>query len=110
MTHQVGRAEAGVREEKPLPVDKARGQPFFCIMVYAFGVLFQKAFHHSCYKDSPTVYLSKVRVLFVRFCFVLFSHLGLTLIHLESPFYEILGRDPVVIFLHKVSAFSQPYE
>lgn len=27
MTHQVGRAEAGIREEMPLPLDKAAGPP-----------------------------------------------------------------------------------
>lgn len=73
MTHQVGRAEAGVREEKPLPVDKARGRPFFCIMVYAFGVLSQEVFRHSCYKDILQQFIrAKLGVFFLFLFFFIF--------------------------------------
>ena len=95
----MGRAEVGIREEMPLPLDKAAGPPFLPSGLCFGGFVLS---------PSPLLFYKAILQQFILANSALLFTLR-SLILLESPFYEILSRDPVVIFLCKVSPFPQPY-
>ena len=80
MTHQVGRVQAGIREEMPLPLDKAMGPAVSAFRSVLQGFCLKKSFPTPVLQNySPTVDSSKFRTLLLIFP---------SLIHLESPFYD----------------------
>ena len=101
MTHQVGRVQAGIREEMPLPLDKATGPAISAFRSVLWGFCLKKPFPAPVLQSySSTVDSCKFRTLLFTF---------LSLVHLELPVYEILDRDEVVICLSQVSPSPQPY-
>lgn len=101
MTHQVGRVQAGIREEMPLPLDKATGPAVSAFRCVLWGFCLKKPFPIPVLQSySSTVDSCKFRTLLFTF---------LSLVHLELPVYEILDRDEVVICLGQVSPSPQPY-
>lgn len=77
VTHQGGRAVAGVREEMPLPLDKAGGLLFLPYGLCIWGFVLRSPSPLLCYKDVLQLFIPANSY---------FSHLGLSLLHLEPPF------------------------